>query len=287
MLPHRTLFAAILAGSLLASGCLPSVAKELRDLQVLQNELQKKFGDETDVHLATGVNRGTLYVSFINSSVNDWPEEAREKRAAEAAQFVKTRFSNNQVSAILVSFLRRKTRLLVLHHTKTVGSYPFDKNGQPFGPPEATLSRVALETTANYSARGNRSDVFAYGIQLEGEPGKDGVTLLPNFHTTGDVNITKGPPPKTVQFDFASYSSTPRFKETEAITFVADGKRLLKTKGTFHGNDAQFCYLPVPYPAFRKMIDAKTLTIKVGAKEYTLTPFQFRALQKMGDYVTE
>ena len=288
MLPHRKLLAVILAASLLASGCLPQVAQETNDLLVLQNELQKKFGDQTELHLAIGVNRGTLYVSFINSSANGWPEEARGKRAAEAAQFVKTRFRQiGQVRTILVSFRRRKTRLLVFHQTQTVGSYPFNENAQFIEPRNVTSSGVALETTASYSSRDNRSDVFAYGIQLEGEPGKDGVTVLPNFHTTGDVNVTKGPPPKTVQFDFASYSSTPRFKETESITFVTDGKRLLQTKGTFHGNDAQFCYLRLPYSVFRQMTGAKSLVIKLGDNEYPLTPRQWEVIRGMMTYVAD
>ena len=113
------------------------------------------------------------------------------------------------------------------------------------------------------------------------------MTLIPNFKTTGDVNVKKGPPPKTVQFDFASYASTPRFDQSVTITFVADDKSLLETQGTFFGNEAQFCYLPVPYPVFRKMLAAKQVTIKLGAKEYLLTPRQFATLQEMSKYVKE
>lgn len=153
----------------------------------------------------------------------------------------------------------------------------------------ALNERTAEErfTVANYLSEDDESNVFAYGIQLEGEPGKDGVTVMPYFRTKGDVNVQKEPRPKMVQFDFASYSSTPRFPETVQFTFIADGKPVFRTTGTFQGNDAQFCYLPVSYPAFRQMIAAKSLTIKVGAKEYPLTPDQFGAVQKMGDYITE
>ncbi|HKV35495.1 MAG TPA: hypothetical protein VJP89_14260 [Pyrinomonadaceae bacterium] len=292
MLPHRKLLATILAASLLASGCLPKIAEDLNDLQLLRNELTKKFGDQTELYLPTGVNRGTLYVSFINSAYNNFPHEVRSRRAAEAAQFVKTTFRQmDQVSTILVSFLRRKTQLIVFHHTQTVDSIPFAKDANLMQPPtttpSTTTSGVALETVANYMSEDDESNVFAYGIQLEGDPGADGVTVLPNYKTKGDLNVKKGRPPKTVQFDFASYSSTPRFEETESITFVTGGKPVFATKGTFHGNDTQFCYLPVPYPAFRKMIAARSLTIRVGAKEYSLTPRQFGVVQKMGEYITE
>jgi hypothetical protein len=290
MPPRRIILASVLISSLLATACFKQVAKGLGEVQSLHAELTKKFGDEVYVNVNQSGKALILTVSFINSPLNDKTQEERFKRAEEAALFIKTRYARiNNVAAIWVGFVRRKTRLLVFHYTEGLTFYPFDKNGAWIRPPEpdAPSSGVKLEVVANYLPASNESNVFAYGIQLEGEPGKDGVTVLPNFKTKGDANVQKGPPPKTVEFDFASYSGKPRFAETVPITFTADEEVVLKTKGTFHGNDAQFCYLPVPYPAFRKMIDAKTLTIKVGAKEYTLTPFQFRALQKMDDYVTE
>lgn len=289
MLPHRTLLAGILVASLFAAGC-KQVVKTIGELQVLHTELTKKFGDEVNVHVQESGPRLVLTVSFINSLLNEKTQPARFKRAAEAAKVVTTHYPRiNSVSAIWVGFVRRQTRMLVFHRSEGLDFYPFDRNAQLIQPTDTTTntSGVPLETSAHYSRDINQSNVFAYGIQLEGEPGKDGVTVLPNFKTTGDVNEKRGPPPKTVQFDFASYSATPRFEQVVPITFVADGNTVLQTKGTFHGNDAQFCYLPVPYAAFRKMITAKQVTIKLGDKQYRLTPSQFEALRKMSEYVTE
>jgi hypothetical protein len=193
----------------------------------------------------------------------------------------------NNVSAIWIGFLRQRTRMLVFHYTEGLSYFPFDKNAEPLMPPDPSAPEPSLETTATYHAARNQSDVFAYGIQLEGQPGKDGVTLVPNFKTTGDVNVKKGPPPKTIQFDFASYSRTPRFQQTAPITFIANDTTVLQTEGTFFGNDPQFCYLPVPYTAFRKVLAAKGLTIKLGDKTYRLTPRQFATLQELSKYVTE
>lgn len=288
MLPHRIFLAAVLLLSLLATGCFKQVAQTLGELQTLQAALTKKFGDEVVINVNQTNKNQVVTVSFINSPLNNKSEEDRFKRAAEAATVVTTNYAHiNDVGAIWVGFVRRKTRMLLFHYTEGLSYFPFDRTGQPLRPPSETAAGVRLEAVANYRSDINESDVGAYGIQLEGEPGKDGVTVLPNFKTPGDVRVQRGKPPKTVQFDFASYSSTPRFPETVPFTFIADGKEVLKTKGTFHGNDAQFCYLPVPYPAFRKMIEARSLTIKVGAKEYPLAPFQFRAVREMGDYVTE
>jgi hypothetical protein len=290
ILPRRIFLAAVLLSSLFATGCIKEVAKTLGEIQTVHAELTKKFGDDVYVNVNENGKSMIVTVSFINSALNEKPQEERFKRAAEAATVVKTHYKRiDKVNAIWVGFVRRKTRMLVFHHTEGLNFYPFDKEAKWIQPPpsETTNPGVVLGTTANYSANDNYSSVFANGIQLEGVPGKDGVTLLPNFKTTGDVNVKKGKPPKSVQFDFASYASTPRFEQTEPIVFIADGKSVLQTKGTFHGNDAQFCYLPVPYSAFRKMIAAKAVIIKVGAKVYALTPRQMGALQQMGDYVTE
>lgn len=288
MLPHRIFLAAILLSSLLASACLKEAAKTIGELQTLQAALTKKFGDEVAINVNQTDKNLVVTVSFINSPLNNKSEEERFKRAAEAATVVTANYARiNNVGAIWVGFVRRRTRMFVFHYTEGLRYYPFDRTGQPLRPPTETTAGVRLEAVANYRSDINESDVGAYGIQLEGEPGKDGVTVLPNYKTSGDVRVQSGKPPKTVQFDFASYSSTPRFAETVQFTFIADGEVVLKTKGTFHGNDAQFCYLPVPYSAFRKMIDAQRLTIRVGAKEYPLTPFQFAAVRQMGDYIAE
>jgi hypothetical protein len=272
----------------LATACIKQVAKSLGEVQSLHAELTKKFGDEVYVNVNHTDKNLVLTVSFINSALNDKTPEERFKRAAEAAAVVKTNYARiNNVGAIWRGFVRRQTRMVVFHYTQSLNFYVFDRTGQPLEAPRETAPGVKLETVANYLREDGESNVFAYGIQLEGEPGKDGVTVMPYFRTKGDVNVQKGPRPKMVQFDFASYSSTPRFPQTVPFTFIADGKPVFRTTGTFQGNDAQFCYLPVSYPAFRQMIAAKSLTIKVGAKEYTLTPAQFVTVQKMGDYITE
>ena len=250
----------------------------------VRNELIKKFGEEVNVNVNDAENRLIVTVSFINSVLSEKTQEERYKRAAEAATVVKTHYARiNNVSAIWVGFVRQETRMIVFHYSQGFDFFPFDKEAQPLRAPET--STVPLETTANYLPNENVSNVFAYGIQLEGEPGKDGVTLLPSLKTTGDANVKKGPAPKTVEFDFASYAGTPRFEETVPIVFIADGELLFQTTGTFHGNDAQFCYLPVPYTAFRKMIAADQLIIVVGAKKYSLTPIQMQAMRKMVDFI--
>ena len=284
----RSFLVLILVPCLLAAACTGATVKTLGELQKLQTQLTKKFGDQVFINVNNQAGELILTVSFINSALNERTEEERFQRAAEAAKIVRANYTRiNYVAAIWVGFVRKQTRMVVFHYTQGLNFYHFDRNAEPLQPPARVTHEPLLETTANYHATRNESDVFAYGIQLEGQPGKDGVTLVPNYKTPGDVNVKKGSPPKTLQFDFASYASAPRFPQTVPITFVADDKPILEAEGTFFGNEAQFCYLPVPYSAFRKMLAAKQLTIKLGDKQYLLTPRQMAILKEMTKYLKE
>jgi hypothetical protein len=166
----------------------------------------------------------------------------------------------------------------------------FDNNAMPLpaGNEIRELSPTDIQVSTNYDSSANQSDISVSGVQLEGKPGGLGVTVLPFFVLHGDVRKgNKLPPPKAVELNFASYSEKPRFKPTVPITFVADGKVVLKTDGDFKGNDAQFCYLKIPYAAFDQMVSGKELIIKLGDKEYPLTPSQIGAMKQMTDYVTK
>lgn len=286
MFSRRLLLSSVLISSLLAAGCLKEAAKRLGNLQTLHTELTKKFGDDVHVNLNEGPQL-VLTVTFINSALNDKPPQDRFKRAEETAQLVKAKYERIQtVREIWVGFVRMNTRFVVFHRSEALDYYGFDKDAGPLMPPDASPG-LATETgpIANYSSTSNQSDVSIGAIQLEGEPGKDGVTMMPHFNVPGDVNKKLSPPPKAVSFDFASYAAKARFEQTVPISFIADGKPVLQTEGTFVGNKAQFCYLPVPYPAFKRIIAGGELVVKVGDKVYPLPPSQFDALKEMGAYV--
>jgi hypothetical protein len=290
MLPRRTFLALILVSALLTAGC-GEIVMSFGDLLAVQNALTKKFGEEVSVTANAGPNGTMVVVWFVNSPLNDDSAEQRVLRATEAADVVKNSYSRIQnVREIWIGFVRKKTRLVVFHHSEIVAVHGFDKNGtalpgrneKRYQPPED------VQVNASYDSSNKVSDISASGIQLEGRPGGLGVTVLPFFklkgYARGDVKL---PPPKTVDFNFASYAEKPRFKQTVPITFVADNKVILKTEGDFNGNDAQFCYLTIPYPAFRRMVNGQELIIKLGEKEYPLTPSQLAAMRGMTTYVTE
>ncbi|HJT68418.1 MAG TPA: hypothetical protein VJ749_18320 [Pyrinomonadaceae bacterium] len=290
MRSSRIILATLVASSLLTTACLKEVAKSLTEVRRVQQTLTKEFGDQVFVSINEQSNHLLLNVSFINSALNGRSGEERAARAQRTAEIIKLTYPRiNSVDAIWVAFVRQESHYVFFHQSEMFDYFGFRKDGKRFtsrsDPEVVNGSGVQLEVTATYSSNSDESDVLVSGIQLEGEPGGLGLTVLPHFKVAGNVRSEQKRPPATVSFDFASYSEKPRYKQTEPITFLADKKPVLQMDGRFTGNDAQFCYLPVPYAAFSKMIAAQELSIKLGGKEYALKPAEFAAIQRMAEYV--
>ena len=293
MLLRRTLLASILIAALFATGCLQQAAKEiaqsLNDLAPVRDELQKQFGDQVAVTINQNWAGETLTVIFINSDLNYKNPNNRLARAYQTARIVKTRYVQSaKLTTIWIGFARVKTHLFVFQQSQVFDGYSFDKEAklrQPHEYVRVTGSGVQLDTTAGYLSNTDETDISVSGIQLDGMPGGLGITVLPHFRVNGDARDGLRPAPTTVSFDFASYSETPRFKQVTPILFIADGKPVVNAQGTFAGNNAQFCYLPISYSAFRRLIAANELAISIEGKEFKLTPEQFNALKRMDDYV--
>lgn len=288
MLPHRKLLALILICPLLTAGCLKETVKQLGELQALQNALTTKFGDEINLHLSEG---GMLSVAFINSPLNERTKQERAGRAEETAKLIHAHYAGSPlVTTIYVMFLRRKTQFVLFHQTQPVDDYGYERDGQqlrvatpylPSPPPDR-------EITAGYSSSEGGTNVSTYGtFQIEGEPGGYGITVLPHFRVAGDARRRRSPPPEEVSFVFSSYSKKPRFKEAVPIEFIADGTPVMQGEATFTGNDAQYCSVDISYSVFRKFIAGQDLSIKLGAREYPLTPKHRELLLKMDAYVVQ
>lgn len=289
LLPRRTRLASVLIFALLAAGC-GEIATTLGELMVVRKELVTKFGDEVTVNVTQRPHGLLFRVTFINSALNNQIPDARQKRAEEAAKIVQEKYSRiDMVREIWVGFVRNQTSYIVFHRSEMLSLHAFDKNAQPLAGRNRDQTQPASDTsvTAGYTASSDETDISVSGIQLEGKPGGLGLTVLPFFKVPGDARGRNGLAPKTVSLNFASYAEKPKFKQTESISFVADGKVVLKTEGTFSGNDAQFCFLNVTYPTFLSMVRGKELKIKLGDKEYLLTPSQLGSMRAMTDYVTK
>lgn len=288
MLPRHTILALIVAAGLLTAGC-GEVIKTYSDLRAVQNALTKKFNDEVTV-TANNAEGGVVFVVwFINSSLNDQSNDQRLIRGAEAVKVVQGSYPHSQkVREFWVGFIRQQSRFGVFHKRQVVSMHGYDKFAQPLpipGNAEPIEPSSPTQVTASYDSRNDMTDIAVGNIQLEGKPGGLGLTVIPFFKVQGRIGEEKSQPPKTVSLNFASYAEKPRFEQVVPISFVADGKEVLKMEGTFTGRDAQFCYLTIPYPKFRSMVSGKELLIKLGDKEYLLTPNQLKAMYEMTEYV--
>jgi hypothetical protein len=282
---------------LVLSGCGTGIGRNLGGLIVVRSQLVKKYGDEVNVTVKGAGNRRSLIVTYVNSQLNDTGADERAKRAQETAALVKLSYPGiKAVDTISVGFIRQTTRYVVFHYAEGISMFTFDNEARPRRAPEeedynSVNGKLDLETRATYIDNAHESDVAVSGIQLEGRPGA-GLSLIPHFTVGGDANQFKSKPPKSVAFDFASYSKEEKFQGEVIVKFLVDRNVVLQTKGIFTSwkssdNIAQFCYLKVPYKAFQRMTAGESLTIKVDEKEYELTIEELNALQRMGVYVKD
>lgn len=287
---HRKLLVAILISSLLTAGCLKDAVKTLGGLSELQGKLTNKFGDEISLHLNQGSNRGVLSVAFINSPLNDRTKQERASRAEETAQIINAHYKDSTlVTVIVVLFLHRETHFAIFHETRGIDSYGFERDGQQLirSGPGWPAPQPDRNITVGYSWSEGSTDISANVFQIDGEPGGYGITVMPHFRLPGDARRVRAPAPAEVSFLVSSYSKKPRFSKAVPFVFIADGTPVMQGKAELTGNDAQYCGLNVPYEVFRKLVNSKEVAIKLGAKEYPLTPEQIELLRKMDSYVQE
>jgi hypothetical protein len=282
-----------LACLLLAScGKQPATVSELASLQ---RDIVRMYGENgVNVNLSEEVS---LTVTFINSPLNSKTQDDRARRAQETAVFVKQHYPSIQkLEEIWVVFLRQETRFVVITTSYWMDYFGFDKGARPLPMPNEDPSEAgsdgALKPTAVYSPSLNETDISINRLQLEGDMSQ-GVAVAPHFVISGDVTGVRlsGVAPKSVSFDFASYSEKSMFPGKIEIVFLADGKVVYQKQDTFStsksadGGYSEFLLVQVPYEAFRRMIAGTTLTIRLGDREFLLNKGQLNALRSMIDYV--
>ncbi|HSS20010.1 MAG TPA: hypothetical protein VLL54_08045 [Pyrinomonadaceae bacterium] len=273
---------------LLAAGCKGTVQK-LGDLSKLHAALVKEYGEAgVGVYLTNDV----LRITFVNSPLNSKDLPARAERAQQTATFVSQHYPPiKEVSAIWVAFVLQETRFIVFHSTEGLGSYGFDNTGTPLRRP-SDFSAVQ-HTTAAYVAGLKQTDIVVRELQLEGDI-NDGFLVTPHYTLPGKVTAADPSPiaPKEIRFDFSSSSDKSLFPGAPKITFLADDKVVFETTQQFstskYGDKfSEYLSLPIPYPAFVRMTNGKTLTMKIGDREYVFSKEHHDALVEMRAYVKE
>ena len=285
----------VLTSSLLVCGCSTAkdLGKTLGELATVRAELITKFGEQ-DVNLRVNTlqNRTSISVVYVNSPLNQTTTEERAKRAQETAEIVRQHYpSIKNVSEIWVGFTRVTTRLLVFHWSEMIEVRGFDNEARALRKSGAAPLDPSLPGV-RYSASQNKTDISGSGIQLEGTAEK-GVTIVPHFSVTGDINKTKPTPPKEVSLDFAAFSDKPKFPNITKIGFLVDKKVVYLTEGQFSTSKiagdmySEFLYLKVPTAAFLKIMSGNTLMIRLNEHEYTLTQSQILQIRQISDYLKE
>lgn len=283
----------VLASSLLVCGCSTArdLGKTLSELTTVRDELIKKFGEQdVNVRVNTFQARAIISIMYVNSPLNQKTTEERAKRAQETAEIVRQYYpSIKNVSEIWVGFTRVITRLVVFHSSEMIEVLGFDNEGRALRDPGDAPLNPSLPVV-RYVASQNKTDISSNGIQLEGTPEK-GVTVVPHFSVTGDVNKTRPRPPNEVSLDFAAFSDKPKFPNVTKIVFLVDNKVVHITEGQFSTSKiagdmySEFLYLKVPTAVFLKITSGSTVKIRLGEHEYTLTEIQILQIQRMSDYL--
>jgi hypothetical protein len=281
----------------LCAGCGAKIAESLSAVSKLQAAIVKEYGEDgVNVNLH---NSSSLTVTFINSPLNAKGRQDRAKRAVQTAEFVRTHYPLILgIAEIWVSFVRVETRYFIVHYSEGLDVFGFDKNARPMTRPtegqRASAPDDSLRPIAVYSPNLKQTEVRITSLLLQGDF-NEGLAVIPHFTVPGDATGVRRSSsfPETVGFDFASYSAKSLFPGESRIKFLADGKVVFETSGTFStstqsdGLVSAFLFIKVPYPAFRLMTAGKTLTFMLGEHEYSLTDEQIEALRGMTQYVGE
>ena len=110
MIPRRIILASIFAVSVVATGCIKDAAKTLGELHGVRGEINKKFGEDVNVHLSQGGSL-SLTITFINSALNEKTPAERARRAEETAQA-----QPRVADGLKVAYDVRRLRLLPRSH---------------------------------------------------------------------------------------------------------------------------------------------------------------------------
>lgn|GEM_PF-6576933 len=283
MLPTRSRFTfwPLLLTIALAAGCSQSFVKSFSDLLALRQALSTHF-QHPDINVVIQ-NGDALGITFINSRFNELGEDERGRKAQEIAAFAKAHYAHIQpIKRIWVAFATRKTYFLFFHSFWVHDSYLFDKDNIEAGDLSRTavVAAEAIKPTTSYSQARDETTVMINHLLLAGGV-QNKLLLVPSFAVPGRHLSA----PAQVDFDFASYSDRALFVQDHSVAITVDGKKVLAGAAQYssgQGNEGtviEYLSYKIPYQQFLRMAQARSVELRLGAREIELTSDQIELLR--------
>jgi hypothetical protein len=280
-----------LCSCLLACACSTQTVKSLRDMARLRRQLIDKY-HEQDVNVSLQNSR-FLFVVFVNSPLNQRDNAERAKRAQDTATFVASNYPTiNVIENISINYVESESHFFIYHYTRSLGFFVFDRKGVAVnsGGSEEDPRRPVVR----FSAARNETDVSITRLQLEGDM-NHGIALVPHFTFKGNLRDSNRIAPDSVVFDFASYADRKVFPADakldircdEVVVFSGSARLLSPQDSASEGSTAQFLTAQIPFAQFSKMGKARQVRLKLGIKDFDLSPEDIDSLREMSAYLPQ
>ena len=290
----KTLFVGlVICAACLSHACSSGFVKRLSETAKLRQDLMDKYQEkEVNVNLQNSVY---LTITFVNSPLNQEDPGKRAARAQEVAKFaVKTFPSIGKIKNIWIGFVGLETHWIVFHSRRSLGQFIFNNRGELLNLSNGmNFEENPLTPIVRFNPASNETDISLTRVQLEGDL-NHGIALVPHFTAGGNARDPNGDvkAPAFVVFDFASYADQKIFSSDSDLEIVCDGKtnftgkaHLLLPNSVSEGGNAQFLTAQIPFEQFAKMGDARSLKVKLNARQFDLSPEAIAALRRMAAYV--
>jgi hypothetical protein len=260
----------------------------LRDLNRLRQQLIDRYQEQ---EISANQNSRFLLIAFVNSPLNQKNQIDRARRAQDTATFTALNYpAIKGIESIEVSFVQSDRRFFVYRYTRNLGSFLFDRNGV------AEDSRGFREDprrpVLRFNSVKNETDVSITRLQLEGDTNQ-GIALVPHFSFKGNVNDANRSAPDSVVFDFASYAARKLFPgdasldiRCDEIVVFSGNAHLLLPDSANQGSTAQFLTAQIPVAQFSLIGKAHQVNLKLGNKNFALSPEDIDALRALISYLS-
>jgi hypothetical protein len=155
-----------LVSGLLTGDCSSGLIRSLAGLNALRQQLIEKYHEDVGVNLQ---NSRFLSIVFTNSPLNQQDSAKRAQRASETARFVALNYEGIKgIERIWIYFVAAETRYIVVHYSRSIDAFGFDKNGAAVTD-ESRPEEDLLTPVARFNSSRNETDVSITRIQLDGD----------------------------------------------------------------------------------------------------------------------